>query len=63
MTREMVQVEKGRSACRGGRLPGRELIQEVINTATGVVLMLVELDREALELMSATGRVHYYHPG
>ncbi len=31
--------------------------------ATGQVLMLVELNQEALELMAATGRLHYYHPG
>ena len=29
---------------------------------TAAVLMLVELDREALKLISATGRVHYYDP-
>ena len=29
---------------------------------TAAVLMVVELDREALKLMSATGRVHYYDP-
>jgi phosphoribosyl-AMP cyclohydrolase len=29
---------------------------------SGQVLMLVMVDREALERISATGRIHYYHP-
>ncbi len=29
---------------------------------SGQVLMLVRLDREALERIAATGRIHYYHP-
>ena len=44
-------------------LPAGGLISAVVqDAATGAVLMLVDLNREALELMSATGRVHYYHP-
>ncbi len=46
-------------------LPGPEgrRVTAVIQAAdTGTVLMVVELDREALELMAATGRVHYYDP-
>ena len=42
----------------GNRLPA--IIQDA---ASGVVLMLVDLNQEALSLISATGRVHYYHPG
>jgi phosphoribosyl-ATP pyrophosphohydrolase/phosphoribosyl-AMP cyclohydrolase len=34
----------------------------IADAGTGTVLMLVELNQEALELISATGRVHYYHP-
>ncbi len=29
---------------------------------SGAVLMLVQLNREALERIAATGRIHYYHP-
>ena len=44
-------------------LPVGRLIPAIIqDTASGGVLMLVEMNREALELMAATGRVHYYHP-
>ncbi|MFA5110501.1 MAG: phosphoribosyl-AMP cyclohydrolase [Desulfobaccales bacterium] len=44
-------------------LPAGKLIPAIIqDAATGVVLMLVEVNQEALELMAATGRVHYYHP-
>jgi phosphoribosyl-AMP cyclohydrolase len=42
----------------GTRLPA--VIQDA---ASGAVLMLVEVNQEALELIAATGRVHYYHPG
>jgi phosphoribosyl-AMP cyclohydrolase len=41
----------------GTRLPA--IIQDA---ASGGVLMLVEMNQEALELIAATGRVHYYHP-
>jgi len=34
----------------------------ITDAATGAALMLVELNQEALELISASGRVHYYHP-
>jgi phosphoribosyl-AMP cyclohydrolase len=38
-------------------------LQAVIQEAgTGQVLMLAELDREALERINATGRLHYYDP-
>ena len=44
-------------------LPAGRLIPAIIqDAASGMVLMLVDLNQEALELMSATGRVHYYHP-
>jgi phosphoribosyl-AMP cyclohydrolase len=44
-------------------LPAGKLLPAVIqDEANGAVLMLVDLNQEALELMSATGRVHYYHP-
>jgi len=43
-------------------LKGGELLAAVVQEAdSGAVLMLVELNREALERISATGRVHYYH--
>ncbi len=41
---------------------GKRLAAIIQEADTGTVLMLVELDREALELMAATGRVHYYDP-
>jgi phosphoribosyl-AMP cyclohydrolase len=41
---------------------GQHLAAVIQEVDTGRVLMLVELDREALELTSATGRVHYYDP-
>ena len=45
-------------------LPTGKLIPGIIQDATsGMVLMLVDLNQEALEHISATGRVHYYHPG
>ncbi|MFZ5447667.1 MAG: phosphoribosyl-AMP cyclohydrolase [Thermodesulfobacteriota bacterium] len=44
-------------------LPTTKLIPTIIqDAASSAVLMLVEMDREALELTSATGRIHYYHP-
>jgi len=44
-------------------LAGDGHLQAVIQEAdTGTVLMLVELDREALERLAATGRLHYYDP-
>jgi len=45
-------------------LPAGRLLPAVIqDAASGLVLMLVDLNREALKLIAATGRVHYYHPG
>ncbi len=45
-------------------LPAGKLIPAVIqDAASGMVLMLVDLNQEALSLMAATGRVHYFHPG
>lgn len=39
------------------------LITAVIqDAATGLVLMTVQLNQEALDYIAATGRVHYYHP-
>jgi phosphoribosyl-AMP cyclohydrolase len=44
-------------------LPAGRLIPAIIqDEASGAVLMLVDLNQEALELISATGRVHYYDP-
>jgi phosphoribosyl-AMP cyclohydrolase len=44
-------------------LPAGRLIPAIIqDAASGMVLMLVDLNQEALSLMAATGRVHYYHP-
>ena len=44
-------------------LPAGRLIPAIIqDAASGMVLMLVDLNQEALELLAATGRVHYYHP-
>jgi phosphoribosyl-AMP cyclohydrolase len=44
-------------------LPGGKLIPAIIqDAASGAVLMLVEVNQEALDLITATGRVHYYHP-
>jgi phosphoribosyl-AMP cyclohydrolase len=44
-------------------LPEGVLLTGVIqDAATGLVLMVVQLNREALNLIAATGRVHYYHP-
>jgi len=41
---------------------GRTLPAVIQEAETGAVLMLVELNREALDLVAATGRLHYYHP-
>ncbi len=44
-------------------LPAGRLTPAVIqDAASGMVLMLVDLNQEALALIAATGRVHYYHP-
>lgn len=44
-------------------LPEGGLITAVVQeAASGAVLMLVDLNREALERLAETGRVHYYHP-
>ena len=44
-------------------LPATAVIAGIIqDAASGAVLMLVQLNREALERLAATGRVHYYHP-
>lgn len=39
---------------------GRRLVAVIQEADTAAVLMVVELDREALERLAATGRVHYY---
>jgi phosphoribosyl-AMP cyclohydrolase len=41
---------------------GQRLPAVIQDAASGVVLMLVEVNQEALELMAATGRVYYYQP-
>jgi len=41
---------------------GRALAAVIQEADSGAVLMVVELNREALELVAATGRLHYYHP-
>ena len=44
-------------------LPAGRLIPAIIqDAASGVVLMLVDLNQEALDRIAATGRVYYYHP-
>jgi len=44
-------------------LPPEGLIPAIIqDAASGAVLMLINLNREALDLIAATGLVHYYHP-
>ncbi len=44
-------------------LPAGGMIAAVVqDAAQGTVLMLVDLNREALERLAETGRVHYYHP-
>jgi phosphoribosyl-AMP cyclohydrolase len=42
---------------------GQTVAAIIQDAASGAVLMLVEVNQEALELIGATGRVHYYHPG
>ncbi len=42
--------------------PGQRLPAVIQEAGAGAVLMLVELDREALERLAATGRLHYYDP-
>ena len=42
--------------------PGGLIEAVVQDDATGAVLMLVHLNREALARLAATGRLHYYHP-
>jgi len=42
--------------------PGERLAAVIQEAGTGCVLMLVALDREALERIKATGRLHYYDP-
>ena len=41
---------------------GQRLAAVIQEAGTGQVLMVVELDLEALERLAATGRVHYYDP-
>ncbi len=44
-------------------LPEGQRMPAVIQEAdSGTVLMLLELDREAMARIAATGRVHYYDP-
>jgi phosphoribosyl-AMP cyclohydrolase len=44
-------------------LPEEVLLTGVIqDAASSLVLMVVHLNREALDLIAATGRVHYYDP-
>jgi phosphoribosyl-AMP cyclohydrolase len=44
-------------------LPDGKLIPAIIvDASSDLVLMLVEMNREALALTSATGRIHYFHP-
>jgi phosphoribosyl-AMP cyclohydrolase len=44
-------------------LPATGFIPAVVQEAdSGAVLMLVDLNREALIRLAETGRVHYYHP-
>ena len=43
-------------------LEGRRVAAVIQEADTAAVLMVVELDREALERLAATGRVHYYDP-
>ena len=44
-------------------LPAGRLIPAIIqDAATSMVLMLVDLNQEALSRIAATGRVYYYHP-
>ncbi len=41
--------------------PGGALAAVIQDYDSAAVLMLVELNQEALELISGTGRLHYYH--
>ena len=44
-------------------LPAGRLIPAIIqDAASSMVLMLVDLNQEALSRIAATGRVYYYHP-
>ncbi len=44
-------------------LPTQKMIGGIVqDAASGDVLMLVELNQEALALIAATGRVHYFDP-
>jgi len=44
-------------------MPASGLMPAIIQDAeAGVILMMVDLDREALRLIASTGRIHYYHP-
>jgi phosphoribosyl-AMP cyclohydrolase len=44
-------------------LPPEGLMPAIVqDAASGAVLMLITLNREALDLITATGLVHYYHP-
>jgi phosphoribosyl-ATP pyrophosphohydrolase/phosphoribosyl-AMP cyclohydrolase len=44
-------------------LPNGKLIPAIIvDAASNAVLMLVEMNQEALALTSAKGRIHYFHP-
>ena len=43
-------------------LEGRRVAAVIQEADTAAVLMLVELDQEALERLAVTGRVHYYDP-
>jgi len=42
--------------------PGGEIPAVIQDAASGAVLMLITLNREALDRIAATGLVHYYHP-
>ena len=42
--------------------PAGQMPAVVQDAGTGTVLMLIILNREALERLAATGLVHYYHP-
>ncbi len=57
MTHKWLHLPESLPLPPGTRLPA--VIQEA---DAGTVLMLVELDREALERLAATGRLHYYDP-
>ena len=43
--------------------PGEQMPAVVQDADTGAVLMLITLNREAVDRLAATGQVHYYHPG